>query len=248
MEMIHINLLPKEYRRKRGGLSFGKTGFYAIGVVVGAILLISTISLYQAFQLRELNDKMEEARFRTKQLEKDIAVVDALTDVKGKIMQRMTAVDKLDQHRIAWVRILEDINRNMPEYSWLSHFEEKSVSPVADNSKTANKNHRRKEEQNKTVAAAADSEKTVLLSEFPNTVPIELEGYSFNLSATANLMINMMKSHFFSDVEMESVEEVDFNDQKAYNYKLTATMHYLSDQELRKILEQESGPELLASF
>ena len=61
-------------------------------------------------------------------------------------------------------------------------------------------------------------------------------------------MINMMNSHYFSDVEMQSINEMEFKEQKAYNYKMTATLHYLSDKELNKLLEQESGPDILASF
>lgn len=227
MDMIQVNLLPKEFRRKSGKLSLGKRGYYAIGAVAGVIIMIAVVTFYQMFQLSELDDKMEIARFRTQQLQKDIAVVDALIDVKQKIMQRMEAVDQLDQHRTVWVRIMEDLSSRVPEFMWLSSFKENKLpAPAATD----------------TGAAAAKP------ATEPMTRPVSIEGYAFTLNSLANFMIKLMRSNFFSDVEMASVDEVSFRNEKIYNYKVNATLHYLSDEELKQLLEQESGPKLLASY
>jgi len=236
MEMIQINLLPKEFRKKSGGMSIGKAGYYAIGATAGVIVMIVVISLYQMFQLKELEAKMEIARYRTQQLQKDIAIVDGLIEVKEKIMQRMEAVDKLDRHRTVWVRILEDISNRVPEFTWLSLVKE--VPPVV------------KKEAPKRVKAgqAPDTTAAMAATSTPNTRPVQIEGFSFTLNSLAQFMIKLMRSNFFSDVEMVSAEEVQFQKQKAYNYQLSATLHYLSDDELKKLLENESGSNLLASF
>jgi Tfp pilus assembly protein PilN len=225
MDMIQINLLPKEFRRKTGKLSIGKSGYYAIGATAGVIIMIVVVSFYQMYQVRKLDENMEVARFRTQQLQKDIAVVDALIDVKEKIMQRIEAIDRLDQHRSVWVRILEDFSGQVPDFMWLSGFRE---------SKTA-------------VAAANDTSKAN--AQIPSSVrPVAIEGFAFTLNSLANFMIKLMRSNYFSDVEMASVDEVLFQEQKAYSYKLNANLHYLSDSELKELLESESGPDLLASF
>jgi Tfp pilus assembly protein PilN len=225
MDMIEINLLPKEFRKKSGGLQLGKAGYYGIIALVGVVAMVALITVYQIYQLKELDDKIAVARYRTQQLQKDIAVVDALIEVKGKIMQRMEAVDNLDRYRTVWVRILEDVNRRVPEFTWLRRFAEldkrQSSQPTND---------------------------TTAVPEDPSRRPYEIEGYSFTLNAIANLMINVMRSNYFSEIEMTKVEEVELGEQKAYNYKLTATLHYLSDEEMKKLLENESGPDLLASF
>lgn len=229
MDMIQVNLLPKEFRRKTGKLSLGKSGFYAIGAVAGVIIMIAVITFYQMFQLSDLDEKMEIARFRTQQLQKDIAVVDALIDVKQKIMRRMEAVDELDQHRTVWVRILEDLSSRVPEFMWLSNFEESKLPPPPAATDTG---------------AAAAQKPTVR----PTTRPVSIEGYAFTLNSLANFMIKLMRSNFFSEVEMGSVDEMTFRNEKIYNYKVNATLHYLSDEELKQLLEQESGPKLLASY
>ncbi len=229
MDMIQINLLPKEFRRRTGKLSIGKTGYYAIGAIAGVIIMIAVVTFYQMFQLNELDAKMEIAQFRTQQLQKDIAVVDALIDVKQKIMQRMEAVDELDRHRTVWVRILEDLSARVPEFMWLGHFKEnKPPAPAATDT-------------------TKDSTAAVV-QVLPTSRPVNIEGYAFTLNSLANFMINLMRSNFFSDIEMVSVDEELFREQKIYNYKVNATLHYLSDEELKQLLEQESGPQLLASY
>lgn len=247
MEMIQINLLPKEFRRKTGAPSLGRSGYYVMGAVGGLVLLIVVITIFQQVQLTQLGQKMEVARFRTDQLQKDIAVVDALIDVKAKIMQRMEAVEKLDRHRTVWVRILEDVGKRVPEYTWLSAIKESNPtsSSKTKGGKTAKAAGATTTAQGETAAdTTAVQAKT---GEMPFQA-VSIEGFSFTLNSLANFMINLMNSQFFSDVEMASVEEVQFQKQKAYSYKVTATLHFLSDDELKKILENESGPDLLASF
>lgn len=246
MEMIQINLLPKEFRRKTGAPSLGRSGYYVAGAVAGLVLLIAVVTIFQRVQLTQLGQKMDVARFRTEQLQKDIAVVDALIDVKAKIMQRMEAVERLDRHRTVWVRILEDISDRVPEYTWLSAIKESGAESTA---KTKSKGARGT--AGKTAAQAAAEPDSTAAKPDESKMPfraVSIEGYSFTLNSLANFMINLMNSHFFSDVEMAAVEEVQFQKQKAYSYTVTATLHFLSDEELKKILENESGPDLLASF
>lgn len=232
MQMIEINLLPKEFRKKTGRLSIGKSGYYAVAAAAGVIVMIGVITILQLFQLQKLDQNMEIARFRTDQLQKDIALVDGLIDVKQKIMQRMEAVDRLDRHRAVWVRILEDISEQVPDFMWLSQFKEEAAPApaAADSTLTA------------TDAATAEAAGP------PMTRPVTIQGFAFTLNSLANFMINLMRSHFFTDVEMASVEEVVFQEHKAYTYKVTATLHYLSDDELNELLAEEAGPELLAGF
>jgi len=122
--MIEINLLPKQYRKSGVSFSFGKSSLYAIAGVVGVILMLAGISVYQWDQTKKLDENIAKARQRAAMLQKDIQLVDALIDVKTKIRKRMSAVERLDSHRSTWVRILEDLSRNVPEFVWLARFTE----------------------------------------------------------------------------------------------------------------------------
>ena len=217
MTMIKINLLPKQYQKRSGGFSLGKQGKYAIAAVAGVILLLGTITSYQMYQMGELEEQMKIARMRTEQLKKDIQLVDALTDIKHKITNRLEAVERLDRHRSAWVKILEEIARNVPEFVWLSSFTEINEK------------------------AADPSDTTSQTQTLSSVQPVEVEGFTFTLNALATFMIKMMRSNYFDQVDMANVEEISFGEQKAYNFKLDCNVHYLSDEELEKILAQATA-------
>jgi Tfp pilus assembly protein PilN len=222
--MIEINLLPKDYLKKSISFAFGKTGLYAVAAVVGITLMLIGVTFYQMHQLNKLEDNIAKARQRAAMLEKDIQLVDALTDVKGKITSRMVAVERLDSHRSTWVRILQDVARNVPEFVWLGRFTEEALKDsVAQPGQEGNE---QETEQQPTVAAT------------PTVHSAEVEGYAFTLNALASFMIKMMRSDYFDEVELVLSDEVKFQDHKAYNFVLTCNLHYLSEEHLRDLIAQ----------
>jgi Tfp pilus assembly protein PilN len=232
--MIEINLLPKEYLKKGLGLSFGKTGLYALVAIGGVIVMLIGVTFYQIHQVASLEEKIEIANRRAVMLQKDIKVVDALIDVKNKITQRMAAVERLDSHRSAWVRILTDIAKNVPEFVWLGKIEE--TKNVQDPNDQNNKNN---QQNNKN----AQQQQPQTVSGVPSVRPIRVEGYAFTLNALASFMINMMKSGYFDEVELVSSDEIKFQEYTAQNFVLSANLHYLSDEEMQQMVAQAEAEE-----
>jgi len=234
--MIEINLLPQEFRKKPISLSFGKSGLYAIATVIGVLVMLAGITIYQMRQLSTLETNIRKARQRAAMLEKDIKLVDALIDVKQKIHRRMAAVEQLDSHRSAWVRILEDVVRNVPEFVWLSHFKEE---PLEDTDSLSNKQSTKQTQPGGQQAKQQQSQPgETSASTNPWVRWVEVEGYAFTLNALASFMINMMRSDYFDNVELVSTDEVTFQEQKAYNFVLSCDLYYLSDEELRGLIAQ----------
>ena len=227
--MIEINLLPKEYQKKRFNFSFGKTGTYALFGVIGIIVMLAGVTFYQMQQLTSLDAKIKIANRRAAMLQKDIKVVDALIDVKSKVKQRMAAVEKLDSHRSTWVRILNDFAKNVPEFVWLGQIEEVKEKKEGSNRKGA------KAPQNNTAPKPAAN------SGLPTVRPIKIEGYAFTLNALASFMIKMMRSDYFNEVELTSTSEVTFENHKAHNFVVSANLHYLSDDEMRQLIASALG-------
>jgi Tfp pilus assembly protein PilN len=231
--MLEINLLPKEYLKKGLSLSFGKTGLYVLAGIGGIIVMLIGVTFYQIHQVASLEEKIEIANRRAIMLQKDIKVVDALIDVKNKITQRMAAVERLDSHRSAWVRIMTDIAKNVPEFVWLGKIEEvKEVQEAKKTSATAESPSQTKKEPVKPEATPGGT---------PTVRPIRVEGYAFTLNALASFMINMMRSGYFDEVELVSSEEIKFEEHKAQNFVLSANLHYLSDEEIQKIIAQNEA-------
>ncbi len=222
MPIVEINLLPQHYKKRSGALNLGKHGVYAVIAIVGVLAMFASITGWQLYRMDELEGQMEIARARTLQLQKDIQLVDALTEIKVKITNRLGAVENLDRHRSSWVRILENISGNVPEFVWLTRFHEQIAPPPAP----------------------ANQQDTTQIVHIDPTAPIikhaEIEGFTFTLNALAAFMIKMMKSNYFDEIELVKTEEFKFGKYKAYNFTLNCDVHYLSDEELERVVAQLS--------
>ena len=231
--MIEINLLPKDYLKRSSGLSLGKSGLYIAAGAIGVFVMLIGVTVYQMRQLGDLEGNIQRANERAAMLQKDIQVVDALTDVKDKINRRMSAVERLDRHRSVWVRILADVAADVPEFVWLSGFKEKKIEskPADQKAGTAGQPSALPSDQ-KPAAAAAPAPDTL-----PSFRPVEIEGYSYTLNALAAFMINLMRSDYFDQVELVKSEQAAFQgEEKAYNFIVSANVHYLSDQDLQGLI------------
>ncbi|HEX2896976.1 MAG TPA: hypothetical protein VHP63_02880, partial [candidate division Zixibacteria bacterium] len=185
--MLEINLLPKEYLKKGLSLSFGKTGLYVLMGIGGIVVMLIGVTFYQIHQLASLEEKISIANRRAVMLQKDIKVVDALIDVKTKITQRMAAVERLDSHRSAWVRIMTDIAKDVPEFVWLGKIEEIREVQDPKKPKVTDEGTSQPNQQNEQANTASQSKSGV-----PTVRPVRVEGYAFTLNALASFMINLM--------------------------------------------------------
>ena len=232
--MIEINLLPKEYRKKPFSFSLGKSGYYALAGGTAAIIALLVITFLQMQQIKQLDVNMDRARRRAEMLNRDIQLVDALTDVKAKITARVEAVEKLDRNRSVWVRVLEEVAADVPDFVWVTRFTDKGPAGLASNSQKARKGEKAPATPQDTTTVAA---KQVDL----NVHRVELEGYAFTLNAIAAFMINIMRSDYFDNVEMMYTTQTKFDQYSAYNFALTGDLHLLSDEEARRLIAQTNG-------
>jgi len=219
--MIEINLLPREYYKKSFDFSMGKTGLYLAAGAAGVLLLMAGITVFQLREISKLEENIERARRRAAMLQKDIQLVDALQEVKLKITNRMAAVERLDRHRSVWVRIMEDVAKNVPDFIWLARFElQEPPSPVVA----------------KRMGTETQPDTVTTIPQEPTSLPVELEGYAFTLNSLASFMINMMRSDYFEDVELVSSSEIEIEGHKTYNFVLSCDLNQISDEELRNLI------------
>lgn len=218
--MIDINLLPKSFQKSKFDFSLGKTGVYAIAAAAVIVIMLISITFYQKYQISQLDENIQRAKQRAAMLQKDIQLVDALSEVKQKVQRRMQAVEQLDSHRSAWVRILENFAKNIPEFVWMGKFEEQPIIVEAPKNK----------------GNAKDTNEAPKKQKDPSTPTVrqaDVEGYAFTLNALASFMINMMRSDYFENVELKSSQEIELEDKKTYQFVISCDVHYLSDEDLR---------------
>ncbi|MCX6834486.1 MAG: PilN domain-containing protein [candidate division Zixibacteria bacterium] len=228
--MIEINLLPKDHRDGAGAFQFGKAGVYAASAAIGIVVVLAAITFYQMNQLSSLKNDIERANQRAEMLREDIRLVDALSDVKDKIHQRISAVEKLDRHRSAWVRILEDVSLDIPEFVWLDQLKEVAIEKPKPQKGAKDA----KPDKEETQAAATPA------PDIPSERAVEFRGYTFTLNALAATMIKLMRSDYFDEVELIDSRDTVYAGEKAYMFQLAANVHYLSDEELRARVAQTS--------
>jgi Tfp pilus assembly protein PilN len=207
MARIEINLLPVELRRKRKGLAFDKSVALLAAVFGSLIVLIVVASVFQGIKLRALDAKVADAQSKVDQYKRNIELVDALVDVKDKLLQRMSAIESLDKNRTVWVRILEDLSRRVPDYMWLSLLREEPTLLTAVSDSTA------------------DSSSVSAMGEKP-TKRLTIEGNSYSLNSLASFMIQLMGSQYFKNMDLEYVKREDTKNRKTFAFQLVGDLYY----------------------
>jgi len=228
--MIEINLLPKEFRKRSTPFHFNKKWIYA-GCVVGMVfLLLIALTVYKQHSLSNLDKKIVSAQKQRAALDKDIKLIDGLTDLKQKLLTRLAAIEKLDKNRGMWVAILEDLSNRVPDLLWVTNLSEEV--PKQDNAATARKPGA---VNPKDLAQAADTVEIQL----PPKRPAVIEGYAYTLNSIASFMVSMMKSQYFDDIELAYAKQETIQDMAAYNFKISCAVDY--DAWLKEEVQPEAN-------
>lgn len=212
MARIAINLLPRELRGKRRGIAFDKNLTLIAAFAGILVVLIVGVSVLQGIKLKALDKKIADAQRRTDELNRNIELVDGLTDLKDKVLKRMSAIDALDRSRAVWVRVLEDLNRRVPDYLWLSLLmEEESQDEATPDTSTDG-----------TVSSP-------WLESLAKRVTIE--GYSYSLNSLASFLIGLMGSQYFENMELQYVKRAVVKEYKTFSFQLVGDLYYLPEFE-----------------
>lgn len=222
--MLEINLLPKEYRKRGNVLDFDKKFLY-VGVAAAALVVVlGGITFYQTHQMGRLEKLIAKARVEEGRYKKDIAIIDALTEVKEKILARVSAIEKLDHRRDFYIKLLEDVNTRIPEFLWMTGFSETAPSVAAAAPATAAAPGAKPPVPPAGQPAQAAAT-TVDLSKGTAVI----EGYAHSLNAVGSFIIGLMKSDFFDDVKLSRAVAEDIGSVTAFNFKITCSLNYDAD-------------------
>jgi Tfp pilus assembly protein PilN len=222
--MLEINLLPKEYRRRSNVLNFDKKFMYVGAAAAAVVVVLGGISFYQNHQIGRLDKLIAKARMEESRYKKDIAIIDALTEVKEKILARVAAIEKLDHRRDYYIRLMEDLNSRIPEFLWMTGFEETppsigSATPATQPGKTPVSTNTAKP-----VATPASGQLAVAANPAVGTAVIQ--GYSHSLNALGSFIIGLMKSDYFDNIKLSRAVAEDVGDVTAFNFKITCDLNY----------------------
>jgi type IV pilus assembly protein PilN len=127
--MIRINLMPVEergqkVRRVKTGAtrSAGRpTGLLLPAAVVAAVLvLIAGVAVQQQAQLHMLASEVARVEQESRALAPQIAMVERLSRERSDLDLRLSLIEKLAQGRFESVRLMDELDRAVPEHMWLT--------------------------------------------------------------------------------------------------------------------------------
>jgi len=121
--MIRINLLPKEYQRRKFSVTLDKNTLYVISGGIGVLILLAAYSFFfQILPSKSLDKQIQIARHDYEQFNEQIKLVNELNSQKNLILTRMRTIEELDQGREAWVDVISDLGSRLTDYLWLTSF------------------------------------------------------------------------------------------------------------------------------
>ena len=123
--MLEINLLPKEYQKKRFRVTLEKNTLYVISIGLLILIMLSAYSMFfQVLPAKSLEKKIAMAQEDAKEFEPEIALIKNLTQANNVLLARMNTIDVLDRNREAWINVISDLGSRIPRYLWLTNFEQ----------------------------------------------------------------------------------------------------------------------------
>jgi type IV pilus assembly protein PilN len=187
--MIDINLLPKEYQKKKFRIELEKNTIYVIGTGLLVLALLSAYTVFfQFLPLKSLDKKIYEAKTEAQKYDSEIALVKELEEKKNLILTRMRTIEELDQNRDIWVKVVSDLGSRIPNYLWLTKFSK--------------------------LAAGGTDQVDLRAGGVWKT---EVEGMSFSLNSVATFLIRLKRSSYFKNVEIKKIE-IDKSNQEINAY------------------------------
>jgi len=130
--VIRINLMPLEERGQKarkvkkhksggGGSKASLTGLlFPIAIVVGVMVAIVGTVVHQQAQIHMLAADVARVEEESRALAPQIAMVERLARERTDLDMRLSLIDQLSRGRFDSVRLVDELDRAIPEHMWLS--------------------------------------------------------------------------------------------------------------------------------
>ena len=101
-----------------------------VGLVGLVVLLVAVFLYYQTRRgISEARAAIEVAQADSARFHTEIARVRALEDVQSQLVARVDVLEEVVDGRLFWIRLLETLSRQMPDYTWLEAVNQEDLPP-----------------------------------------------------------------------------------------------------------------------
>ena len=123
--MIRINLLPRDEMPAPRRLSLPHLSSFApLVLVLVAAGIVAAGSVYQSQQIAALEQTIKEEEAESRRLAPEIAKIKRLNQQRQDLNDRLDVITRLDSDRYFRVHLMDELNRSLPGYTWLTRFED----------------------------------------------------------------------------------------------------------------------------
>ncbi len=123
--MIRINLLPRDEMSTQRSVTMPDLGSFApLVLVLVAAATIAMGYVYQSQQISTLETIIAEEEAESRRLAPEIAKIKRLNQQRQDLNDRLDVITRLDADRYFRVHVLDELNRSLPGYMWLTRCED----------------------------------------------------------------------------------------------------------------------------
>ncbi len=123
--MIRINLLPREEMATRRRIVMPEISSFApLVLVLVAAATVAMSYVYQIQQVSTLETIIAEEEAESRRLAPEIAKIKRLNQQRQDLNDRLDVITRLDSDRYFRVHLLDELNRSLPGYMWLTRCED----------------------------------------------------------------------------------------------------------------------------
>jgi Tfp pilus assembly protein PilN len=217
--MIEINLLPKEYQKRRFKVALEKNTLYVAAAGVAVLLLLAAYTvLFQVIPDKSINKKILSYQNEAANFAPQIAKIDSLNNLKQRILTRMSAIELLDHGRSTWINILGDLGSRVSDYLWVTEFKQLVVEVAPPKPQVMVEGEGNPDQPKKVVPQVAAPKAEQLKK-------ATLKGKSFSLNSIATLIVRLKKSPYFGNIELTSIKLVEERNAEAYEFTINSNLY-----------------------
>lgn len=139
--MVRINLAPgkgpREQRQRRiprvpiSRPDWLSTSAPMIVGLVGLVMLLAAVFLYfgERRGISEAQAAIEEAQADSARFHAQIVRVRAMENVQAQLVARVEVLEEVVDGRLFWIRLLESLSLQLPDYTWLEAVNQEDLPP-----------------------------------------------------------------------------------------------------------------------
>jgi Tfp pilus assembly protein PilN len=120
--MIRINLLPAEEKAIRKSFTLKRPTGMLLPLAILAISVTAVVAavVQQQAQVQSLSRDLRGVEAEITRLAPEVALVERLGKERAELDLRLSVIDKLSEKRFDAVRLVDELDRAVPEYLWLT--------------------------------------------------------------------------------------------------------------------------------